>query len=234
MFEDVLDRIKSPENPQNERLACLFLLDISESMKETQKYEALIEGLNNFKTTVDETDEYIRKSLDVAIITFGPDIRKIQDFTPFSEFNIPILTPFGNCPLKEAIETGLDLLSNKKNEYRSLGIAYKRPWVFLISNGLPTDMNEGDANWVKLNTKIVSEEREKHFSFFAFGVSPQATEILQSLIQGSLIPATYIVEFNFRSFFSKGRGGIFYTEWLKIPKEGAHNFQLPPDIHIPR
>ena len=236
MFEDVIDRIKTPENPQNERLACLLLLDTSGSMGENEDganvkfIDKLNNGLIDFKTALEQEDEYIRKSVDIAIVTFGETVKVVQEFQSFSTFNPPKLIAEGRTPMKEAIEMGLDLIANKKNEYRSIGLLHKRPWVFLISDGLPTDMEEGDSNWIKVNTRIVSEEKGRHFSFFAFGVSPQATETLQSLTQGSMMPATYIVGANYHSFFVWLSATL--TAGVKVPTGEKMPLLTHPDLQI--
>ena len=39
----------------------------------------------------------------------------------------------------EAINVALDMIEQRKDNYRENGIAYYRPWAFLITDGEPND-----------------------------------------------------------------------------------------------
>lgn len=212
-FENVLDKI-SPKsisdrvelpNPQNERLPCLLLLDTSDSMNDPRfqpkNIDKLNQGLLEFKSALEGLEPYIRNAVDIAIITFGPDVKTIQDFESFSTFNPPVLSASGITPMKAAIEKGFEMIKQRKAYYRDNELLYKRPWIFLISDGLPTDMEEGDTNWTNLNQRIVDDEKGKHYAFFAFGVTEDSTRALQSLTSGSQMPAAYIIGANYKDFF---------------------------------
>jgi uncharacterized protein YegL len=69
----------------------------------------------------------------------------------------------------------LELVRDRKNEYRQNGISYYRPWVFLITDGGPTDA------WKTAAEAVREGEAGKQFAFFAIGVKGANMEVLQQI-----------------------------------------------------
>lgn len=149
-------------NPEP-RCPCLLLLDTSGSMSGSP-INQLNEGLQTFKQNL-KSDGMAMQRIEVGIVTFGP-VRLITDFQTPDTFIPPELTASGDTPMGAAIEQGLDMLEQRKQIYRQAGISYYRPWIFLISDGAPTD------NWQRAAEKVRAGDNNhrKQFSFFAAGV----------------------------------------------------------------
>jgi uncharacterized protein YegL len=148
------------ENPEP-RCPCVLLLDTSGSMR-GQPIQELNEGLVAFRDAT-AGDPIAMKRIEVALITFGP-VRIQSDFTTVDAFVAPTLEISGDTPMGAAIEQGLSLLDQRKQMYKANGISYYRPWVFLITDGAPTDA------WKSAADKVHQGESSKAFSFFAVGV----------------------------------------------------------------
>ena len=159
------------ENPEP-RCPCLLLLDTSVSMSGARIAE-LNEGLAAFKEEL-ASDTLAAKRVEVAVVTFGP-VQVVSDFTTVTSFYPPVLQPEGMTPMGEAIEHAIQLLRARKAEYKTNGVAYYRPWLFLITDGAPTD------SVAAATAAIKSGEAAKEFMFYAVGVDDADMNVLEQV-----------------------------------------------------
>jgi uncharacterized protein YegL len=167
-----------PLNPEfamnpDPRCACVLLLDTSGSMSGAP-IDALNQGLRAFQADIQE-DALAKRRVEIAIITFGGSVQTVQDFVSAGSFSAPSLSAGGGTPMGEAIALGLQLAKARKAEYRSGGVPYYQPWVFLITDGEPTD------EWQSAATLVKSDASDRAVTFFAVGVGGANMQILSSI-----------------------------------------------------
>ncbi|EEZ9008327.1 VWA domain-containing protein [Escherichia coli O57:H16] len=131
-------------NPEP-RCPCILLLDVSGSMN-GRPINELNAGLVTFRDEL-LADPLALKRVELGIVTFGP-VHVEQPFTSAANFFPPILFAQGDTPMGAAITKALDMVEERKREYRANGISYYRPWIFLITDGAPTDEWQAAANKV--------------------------------------------------------------------------------------
>ncbi|MEH2288074.1 vWA domain-containing protein [Nostoc sp.] len=179
------------ENPEN-RCPVILLLDTSGSMS-GQPIQELNRGLAAFKADVVK-DSQASLSVEVAMITFGPIVKLIQDFVTIDQFTPPTLEVDGLTPMGGAIEYALDFLENRKQTYKDNGILYYRPWVFLITDGAPND------SWQLAAQRLREAETQSRLSFFAVGVKDADMNILKQISPPQRPPVT-LNGLDFRELF---------------------------------
>lgn len=150
-----------PDN-QEPRQPCILLLDVSGSMG-GDPIKALNEGLVAYKEEL-EADPLAQLRVETGIVTFGGRVETAHGFATVDEFNPPHLLATGGTPMGEAIETALDMLEDRKRVYRDNDNNYFRPWLFLITDGAPTD------SVTSAKALVRDFDERKKVNFFAVGV----------------------------------------------------------------
>jgi len=180
-------------NPEP-RCACILLLDTSGSMQGNPIAE-LNEGLRTFKEEL-MSDGMAMQRVEVAIVTFGP-VQVLSEFQTADLFEAPELAVTGNTPMGAAIEQGLDMLEARKQIYKQAGVSYYRPWVFLITDGAPTD------DWKRAAERVRAGDNSerKQFSFFAVGVDGVDMSTLTQICSPNR-PPLKLKGLSFRELFS--------------------------------
>lgn len=186
-------------NPQQPHCATVLLLDTSGSMQ-GGKITALTEGLTIFKEDVAK-DELASKRVDLSVITFGNGVSVMHDFSSIEDFEPPVLSADGYTPMGEAILKAIDIVEQRKQQYRDKGIDYYRPWIFMITDGEPTDMEHGNTMWNDVIRKVHDGENNKKFMFFAVAVEPANTELLRQIAPPNR-PPVKLKEGRFKDLFN--------------------------------
>jgi uncharacterized protein YegL len=170
------ETVEFAENPEP-RCPCILLLDTSSSMRGAP-IQALNDGLRTFKADLADDALAVRR-VEIALIAFDSDVRLEQDFVTIDRFEPPTLTAQGYTHMGAAIHQALDILQARKEQYRANGVAYYRPWVFMITDGEP--QGEVDDIVERAAQRIKDDEAQKRVAFFAVGVENADMTRLQEI-----------------------------------------------------
>lgn len=160
------------------RCPTVLLLDVSGSMS-GRPLEELQAGLTQY---IDEVaaDSLAKRRLEIAIVTFGGTVQVVQEFATPDKVLIPTLSASGDTPMGQAIVAGLDLLKDRRIELSRQAVPQYKPWVFLITDGGPTD--DGREIWHE-GVRRLRESRQNRAQFFAVAVEGANLEKLKDLCE---------------------------------------------------
>ena len=177
MSQSQLEQAEFAENPEP-RCAVGLLMDTSGSMH-GKPIAVLNDGLKEFHAAL-KADRLASLRVEVAVVTFGGSVRALnvakdgnveipfdaeQAFVIADNFHPPVLAANGETPMGEAVRRALALLRDRKDIYKRNGVDYFRPWIFLITDGNPTD-----AGWESAAEQARQEEQRKGTLLYAVGV----------------------------------------------------------------
>lgn len=172
-LEDLVDI-----DPTQPHVATIMLVDTSGSM--SGNLAAVNEGLKSLKKEI-EGDDLASKRVDLAVVTFDDQTQVLHDFSSIENFEPPTLRTGGSTAMGDAILKAADMVEQRKQMYKSKGIDYFRPWIFMITDGEPTDMKPGDPKWQKAVSTVHDGEKNKKFLFFCVAVDSANAEVLKQI-----------------------------------------------------
>ena len=172
-MEGLLPRVKE-DNP-DPRVACALVLDTSASMS-GEPISELSAAFELFCTEI-QADPLARKRTEVAVITVGGIARVEISFTEGRELEPISFIASGGTPLGAGINLAIDELLAQKQAYRAAGLEYYRPWLFVLSDGSPTDPEafEGAAR------RVQDLERRRGISVFVIAIGDADITYLSQL-----------------------------------------------------
>jgi uncharacterized protein YegL len=166
MEMDLTPRVKI-DNP-DPRIPVALLLDSSGSML-GEKIRLLNQGFAQFCAEI-KGDKLACKRAEISVISFDSSARVVIPFTEGQDLQSQELSAGGTTALGAAIDLALDELAAQKRAYRQAGLEYYRPWLFVLTDGAPTDHTAFNAAVVRLR----AAEAAKGVAVFAVGVGPDA------------------------------------------------------------
>ena len=169
--KDFFEKGDNPENGQ-EKTLCVFLLDNSGSMS-GKKMEDLNKGLQGFYQDILD-DDTLSQRLEVAVISFESTVRYLQQPALVQSFTMPTLTAMGGTDMVGGIQKAIEVVDERKKYYKDHGIAYKRPWIVMITDGF--------ANVDSIKGKVKQDGKDSHYFFQPIAIDDGADmNILNSL-----------------------------------------------------
>lgn len=165
---------EEPVNRGDRHVACVLLVDTSGSMDGSRMAE-VNQGLIEFGQAL-QADSMASGAADVSIITFNNTVQTIVPFSPAQYYQAPCLEAGGLTAMNQAILAGLDALEERKQQYRDLAVSYYRPWMFLLTDGLPTDKDYEQAAKNRLQSALQAHK----VNFFPMAIGDANVDVLRS------------------------------------------------------
>jgi uncharacterized protein YegL len=186
-------------NPEP-RCPCVLLLDVSGSMAEivgnagqdlgytvqqdgktyrvvsggVTRIDLLNEGMRAYHADL-MGDSLAAQRVEVSVITFGDSVQTLAPFVAAHDFTPPTLVANGETPMGAGILQAIEVVAERKRIYKQNGLHYYRPWIFLITDGEPTD------SWQTAAARVREGEKTKAFAFFTVGVEGANFDILRQI-----------------------------------------------------
>ncbi|MBG2914239.1 VWA domain-containing protein [Proteus terrae subsp. cibarius] len=128
-----------------QRTPLILVLDSSGSMY-GQPIQQLNEGLKLLEQEL-KNDVIAAKRVRILVIEYGgyDQCTVHGDWKDAMDFTAPVLEANGTTPMGQAITLALEEIEAEKQRFKQAGVAYTRPWLFLMSDGVPTDQWEQAA-----------------------------------------------------------------------------------------
>lgn len=172
--------INDTEIPANyqQKCLCVFVLDVSGSMRKDNRIGKLNEALAQFYDDIVYGKNGVAKAtvgrLEVAIITFDQEpklIRPTKDSTTLllsRNEPAPVLTERGSTTeTVKALDEALEFINNRKRFYIRTGQGYHRPWIVLMTDGKSSSTA---AEIERMEQKLKREVADKHLSMIGIAI----------------------------------------------------------------
>ncbi len=172
MYENeyALIRLEDLVSNPTPRVPVCLCLDTSGSMVGDPIRE-LNEGVRLFYDAI-RNDETALYSAEVCIVTFGGGYQCIVDFATIDrQTDLPVLKANGGTPMGEAVNLALDLLEQRKEEYKNKGVDYYQPWLVFMTDGQPNGSEQELERAIMRTVELINKKR---LSIFPIAIGEEA------------------------------------------------------------
>ncbi|AIE84936.1 vWA domain-containing protein [Fimbriimonas ginsengisoli] len=185
------------------RCPVVLLQDTSTSM--APHIHKVNEGLQVLRSDL-LGDRLASQRVEIAVITFGP-VQLIQDFVTVDRWLPPRLHAEGNTPLGQGLRFAIKQVKARKRAYREAGIPYYRPWIWLVTDGEPTDA------WQEACDEVQAEVKSGGIEMFTIGTDNADVNVLKKI--GAPRSPVWLREARYREMF------VWLSQSLKPVSRGV-------------
>lgn len=188
----------------SQRQLCVLVLDASGSMAEPvpgtgkSRMQLLNEGVRTLHQDLMQ-DEVARNRVRLAIVLVGgpqDDAALLMEWTDVMDFEPFDISAGGLTPLAKGMRIALQVIEQEKLSLKSAGITYTRPWMFVMTDGEPTD---DPAEWQAATAECRAAEKASRCNVFPVGVDGANMAVLSQI--SALTPAIHMSAARFKEFF---------------------------------
>lgn len=155
-----------------------LLIDMSGSM--SSYIPDLESGFDKFKESIltnPQIDAAQRQNINICVIGFGGQgAYVLSDTAPVMNLHKPAFYADGTTPLGAAINLALDIHEERKAMLDSIGKPRKRAWMYIMTDGNPTD------DYQQAVARLQDAIKRKSFNVYIIGIGDQFNEALMSTI----------------------------------------------------
>ncbi|WP_407457720.1 vWA domain-containing protein [Fibrobacter sp.] len=197
MKNENLMNLEDLENNPSTRVPVCLVLDTSGSMSGDPINE-LSEGVRLFYNAV-RSDETALYSAEISVVTFGGTVSRKVDFNTLEQQSeTPEFYANGGTPMGEAMNMALDMLEQRKSEYKASGVDYYQPWIVLMTDGRPNGDSSELSRAIQRTCDMVNERK---LTVFPIGISEEADMDVLARFSPKR-PPLKLQGLNFREFFA--------------------------------
>ena len=152
------------QDNSSQRLPCVVLVDGSSSM-DGVAINNLNEGLKILEREL-KADDVASLRVQLLIVQIGghSEVQTVTEWTDAIDFTAPNIEANGTTPLGLGVTHSLKKIEEQKKKYKENQIPYNRPWLFIITDGSPTD-----SDWEKAAEKAIQDEAKGKVVIFPIG-----------------------------------------------------------------
>lgn len=185
------------------RCLCILIFDVSGSMSTSIDVmnEALGTFVENLWMGIGGFCANSKESVELGIIQFDSKVSIVRPpHLVTSIFDAPILQANnGKTNTAAALDTAINMVESRKNQYKKVGLPYYRPWIVLITDGNPDPYNEHEI--CRVASKMLNGVKNKKFIFNVIGIGKRVDEAFLK----------YISSDNYKRISRKNFSSMFQT-----------------------